>query len=143
MTTLWSEHHQLVPSQCKGGGPTVKGLIEGVVWWGGGNGLFLVSSQALFWEMLCWDSIFAQIQVINDWDHLMHVREVGKEKPKTLPIKIGGKDLQQYQMNYDLLWNGQWKREKVLGLARCSGGQMANKLGGSSKKVFKAKKNGQ
>ena len=25
-STEWSEHHQLVPSQYKGGGPTVKGI---------------------------------------------------------------------------------------------------------------------
>ena len=55
--TLWLEHHQPVPSQCKGGGPTIKG----VVWWrgtrgggggGGGNDLFSVSNQGLFWEVL-------------------------------------------------------------------------------------------
>ena len=32
-----------IPSQCKGGGPMVKGFTKAVVWWRGENGLFLVS----------------------------------------------------------------------------------------------------
>ena len=142
MTTLWLEHHQPVPSQCKKGGPMVKVLTKGVVWWNGENDLFSIFSQGLFQEMFCWDSIFTQIQIINDWGHLMHIREVGKEKPKTLPIGIGGKGSQHNQTNQDLLWNGQWKREKVLGMVGCSGGQVANKLVDSSKEVFKAEKSG-
>ena len=43
-TTLWPEHHQTIPSQCKGGGTTVNGFTEGVVWWRGEKTLFLVSS---------------------------------------------------------------------------------------------------
>ena len=47
--TFWPEHHQPIPSQCKGGELMVKGFAEGVVWWLGGGGrgeegLFLVSS---------------------------------------------------------------------------------------------------
>ena len=42
----------------------------------------------LFWEILCWDGIFAQ----NGWDHLMHVKEVsGKRDPKPYPFKQGEK----------------------------------------------------
>ena len=61
--TSWPKHHQPISNQCKGGGSTVKGFAEGVVWWRGENGLFMVSNQGLFWEVLCWEDIFVQ----NRW----------------------------------------------------------------------------
>jgi len=32
----------------QGGGLAVKGITDGVVWWSGGDDLFLVSSESLF-----------------------------------------------------------------------------------------------
>ena len=49
-STQGLEHHQPVPSQYKGGEPTVKGIQR--VWFGSGGkrGLYLVSSRDFFWE---------------------------------------------------------------------------------------------
>ena len=94
------------------------GLVEGE------NSLFQVSSQDLFQEMLCWDGNFVQIQVVSGWDYLMHAREVGSERSMALSIQGRGKGSQQNQMNHNLLWNGQWRGEKVLGMPRVSGGRI-------------------
>ena len=68
--TFWPEHHQPIPNQCKGGELMVKGFAKGVVWWlcvggeggGGGEGLFLVSSQCfcLGGALLYLEGIFVQ-----------------------------------------------------------------------------------
>ena len=49
-STQGSEHHQPVPSQYKGDGPTVKWIQR--VWFGGRGkrGLYLVFSRDFFWE---------------------------------------------------------------------------------------------
>ena len=49
-STQRAEHHQTIPSQYKGGGPTVKWIQR--VWFGGGGErcLYLVSNRDLFWE---------------------------------------------------------------------------------------------
>ena len=52
-TTHCPEHHQPIPRQCKEGGPTVKGFIEGVVWWRGKRAYFRFLARAFFEEMLC------------------------------------------------------------------------------------------
>ena len=43
-------HHQPVPSQYKGGGPTIKGIQ--MAWFGGRGkgGLYLVSCRDFFWK---------------------------------------------------------------------------------------------
>lgn len=45
-------------------------------------------------------------------------------------------------MDKNLSWDGKWKREKTLGIPRCSRGQTANRVVGSSEKVYTADKNG-
>lgn len=44
-------------------------------------------------------------------------------------------------MDKNLSWE-QWKREKTLGMPRCSESQMANRIVGTSKGVFIVGKNG-
>ena len=72
----------------------------------------------------------------------MHTREESGERPKALSVQARGKGSRQNQTNWDLLWNGQWKRENVLDMPRCSGGQTTNGVVGSLEKVFTTDKNG-
>ena len=58
-------HHQPVPSQYKGGGPTVKGIQR--AWFGGGGkrGLYLVSCRNFFWERYLTGMVSYLKEVIN------------------------------------------------------------------------------
>ena len=70
------KHHLLVPSQYKGGGPSIKtfrgcGLVVGRK-----EGLFWSSYQDFFWgsALLGWH--FSQKRQAKGWGHLMHAIEV-------------------------------------------------------------------
>ena len=62
-------------------------------------------------------------QVEDNWDHLMHSREISRERSKFLSFQARRKGSRQNQTNWNLLWNGQYKREKVMGMPRCIGGE--------------------
>ena len=49
-STEGPEHHQPVPSQYKGGGPTVRGFRGRGLVVGGKGGLYLVFYRDFFWE---------------------------------------------------------------------------------------------
>ena len=52
------EHHQPVPNQYKGGGPTVEGIQK--VWFGGGGekGVYIwFPAMTSFGNISCWDGI--------------------------------------------------------------------------------------
>ena len=94
------------------------------VWFSGGGKQPISGFQPGPFLGDCWDGNFVQIQVVSGWDYLMHAREVGSERSMALSIQGRGKGSQQNQMNHNLLWNGQWRGEKVLGMPRVSGGRI-------------------
>ena len=48
---------------------------------GGGKSLFSVSSQGLFQKCFAGMAFFLK-EVVDSWDHLMHIKKVGSEKPQ-------------------------------------------------------------
>ena len=52
-------------------------------------------------------------QVANGWDHLIHARGRGRERPKALLVRKREKDSWQNLMDKNLSWDGQWKRENT------------------------------
>ena len=81
-----SEHHQLVPSQYKGGGSTVKGIQW--VWFGGGGkrGSIFGFQPWLFSGMYHIGMVSYPRKIVDGWDHLMHVIKVGGEIAQSLSI---------------------------------------------------------
>lgn len=57
----------------------------------------------------------------------MHTKEIGRERPKVLPIKRE-RGILQNGMDKNLTWDGWWKREKTLGMPRCSGGKTSRRV---------------
>ena len=77
-------HHQPVPSQYKGGRPTVKGNQR--AWFGGGGERGSIFGF-LLWLLLgiCLIGMASYPkEVTNGWDHLMHVIELGSEVAQPL-----------------------------------------------------------
>ena len=66
----------------------------------------LVSNQGLFWKVLCWGGIFTQNRQQTGWDHLMPAKEIGRERPKALPIKGERKVYDRIRMDKDFSWDG-------------------------------------
>ena len=80
------EHHQPVPNQYKGGGPTIKGIQR--VWFGGGG------KKGSIFSFLPWILLGIYLvgmvsyskEIIDGWDHLMHAMELGSEVAQSLLI---------------------------------------------------------
>ena len=64
----------------------------------------------------------------------MHIKEIGRKRPKVLPIKRKRKVYGKIRMDKDLSWGGWWKQEKTLAMPRGSGGQTAKRIVGTSEK---------
>ena len=122
------------------GGPMVKGITGCSLVKGGKWPIFDIQSRPLFGGAMLGRHICPK-QVADGWDNLMHVREICRERPKTLPIEKREKDLFHNQMDKIFSWDGQWKREKMLGIPRCSGGLTANRTVGIYEEVFTTDKN--
>ena len=85
-STEGPEYHQPVPSQYKGGGPTVNGIQK--VWFGGGGKMRSIFG---FLPLLLLGIYLAGMvsypkEVIDGWDHLMHAIELGSEVAQSLSI---------------------------------------------------------
>ena len=93
------EHHQLVPSQYKGGGLTVKGIQR--VWFGGGG-----FQPWLLLEIYLARMVSYPKEVIDGWDHLMHTIELGSEVAQSLlvshlDVKVYGKNKQKRILSWN------------------------------------------
>ena len=78
-STEGPEHHQPVPSQYKGGGPTVKGIQR--AWFGGGGGRGSIFGFLPWFLLGIYPAGMVSYlkEVINGWDHLMHAIELGSK----------------------------------------------------------------
>lgn len=88
-STQGPEHHPLVPSQYKRGGPRSRDS-QGVVWWWREKSLFWVSNHNLFQEKCLVGMAFYPKEVVDDQDHPMHAIEVRSERPEPLSIEARG-----------------------------------------------------
>ena len=87
LTHNGSKYHQLVPSQYKGGGSTVKGFRGcGFGPFGSGEkrGYFEIPAETSFGKRPCWDGISPKKRQVKDCDHSMHAIGIGKERASNL-----------------------------------------------------------
>ena len=78
--TQWPEHHQPVLSQYKESGHTVKGFRGCGLVEGGKEPIFCFQPGLPLGKCFV-GMTFCPKEVVEGWDHSMHVREVGSEKP--------------------------------------------------------------
>ena len=93
------------------------GLVQGE------KSLFLVSCQDLFWGVLCWESIFCSKYVVNQLRPLDACQKDWQKETQGVTFQMRERGTRQNQMDKNLSWDRQWKREKTLGMPRCSGGR--------------------
>ena len=72
----------MYPANKREMGPQSRDL-EGVVWWRGKRAYFSFQPGPLLGKCFA-RMAFCPNEVVDGWDHSMHAREVGKEKPQGL-----------------------------------------------------------
>ena len=94
------------------------------VWFGvGGKEPISGILQDLFWGVLCWESIFCSKYVVNQLRPLDACQKDWQKETQGVTLQMRERGTRQNQMDKNLSWDRQWKREKTLGMPKCSGGR--------------------